>query len=201
MRTASTLELALLSLLQQQPRSGYDLRRAFATTPLTHFSDSPGAIYPALQRLRRRGWIRLAPRMRQRSGRGKRTMAPTPRGLAAWRTWLRRPVARPDIIWGMDEVMLRFAFLEEGVSRRAAARLLASLQKQIAAYLPTLEAYAAEAAASMPLSGRLALQSGIEGYRARARWARRAEKRLNRSQHKGAGAKRARRRRRARSSR
>ena len=49
----SLLGYALLGLLHQKPSSGYALRRVFATTPMGTFSDSPGAIYPALGRLER----------------------------------------------------------------------------------------------------------------------------------------------------
>jgi len=45
-------------LLWQSPRSGYDLRKFFSATPMMSFSDSPGAIYPALRRLEQRGFIR-----------------------------------------------------------------------------------------------------------------------------------------------
>jgi len=48
------LGYALLGLLHQKERSGYDLRKVFTHTPVKHFSDSPGAIYPALRRLERR---------------------------------------------------------------------------------------------------------------------------------------------------
>ena len=51
----STLGYALLGLLHAGPQSGYGLRRTFVTTPLAVFSDSPGAIYPALRRLARQG--------------------------------------------------------------------------------------------------------------------------------------------------
>ena len=47
----STLSLAILGLIAQEWQSGYDIRKAFATTPMGHFSSSPGAIYPALKRL------------------------------------------------------------------------------------------------------------------------------------------------------
>ena len=44
-----THTLAILGLISQRPMTGYDLRRVFTTTPMWHFSSSPGAIYPALQ--------------------------------------------------------------------------------------------------------------------------------------------------------
>ena len=54
----STLSLAILGLIHQQPQTGYDIRKLFATTPLGHISNSPGAIYPALKRIEDAGWIR-----------------------------------------------------------------------------------------------------------------------------------------------
>src|SRR5260370_3518580 len=57
MQEISLLAYALLGLLRQQPRSGYDLRKIFANTPMGTFSDSPGAIYPALQRLEKHGLV------------------------------------------------------------------------------------------------------------------------------------------------
>ena len=54
----STLAFALLGLIWQEPRSGYDLRKFFSSTPMISFSDSPGAIYPALHRLEQRGLVR-----------------------------------------------------------------------------------------------------------------------------------------------
>ena len=54
----SLLGFALLGLLEERPRSGYDLRKVFAQTAMGTFSDSPGAIYPALGRLEKRGLVR-----------------------------------------------------------------------------------------------------------------------------------------------
>jgi hypothetical protein len=36
---ATRLDHALLALIGRAPRSGYDLRKIFALTPLAHFSD------------------------------------------------------------------------------------------------------------------------------------------------------------------
>ena len=48
---ASPLDYLLVGLLSGGPRSGYDLRRQIGDSPLRVYSDSPGAIYPALRRL------------------------------------------------------------------------------------------------------------------------------------------------------
>ena len=54
----SLLGYALLGLIYQQPLSGYDVKKIFASTPMAGFSDSPGAIYPALRKLERLGFVR-----------------------------------------------------------------------------------------------------------------------------------------------
>jgi len=47
----TVLGYALLGLLQQKAQSGYELRKVFAETAMGNYSSSPGAIYPALERL------------------------------------------------------------------------------------------------------------------------------------------------------
>jgi len=49
------LDLAVLGLLRRGPRHGYDLKRQL--TELGFLRVSFGALYPALRRLERRGWI------------------------------------------------------------------------------------------------------------------------------------------------
>ena len=54
----SELGYAILGLLQHQASSGYELRKVFSSTSMKTYSDSPGAIYPALRRLEQQGLIR-----------------------------------------------------------------------------------------------------------------------------------------------
>lgn len=49
------LDLAVLGLLRRGPRHGYDLRRQLAELGFVRVSF--GALYPALRRLERKGWI------------------------------------------------------------------------------------------------------------------------------------------------
>ena len=171
----SLLGYALLGLLHQRPRSGYALRRVFATTPMGTFSDSPGAIYPALGRLERQGLVRG--RVESSAGlRQKQTFRLTPPGLAALEEWLARPLTRADVVRGLDDVMLRLAFMDEVMAPAASIRLLQSLARELAAYLPTLHAYLGAHRRQMPLSGRLALESGIRAYEDQSRWVRDALK-------------------------
>src|ERR1022692_1610130 len=102
-----SLGYALLGLLQK-PSSGYDLRKVFSSTSMKSYSDSPGAIYPALNRLERQGLIRGA--IEEGSGlRRRQVFRLTPKGLSELKQWITRPVTREDLVRGQQDLMLRFA--------------------------------------------------------------------------------------------
>jgi PadR family transcriptional regulator AphA len=165
----SLLGFALLGLIQQKPASGYDLRKIFASTAMATFSDSPGAIYPALQRLEERGLIRSV--VEDGSGlRRRRLFHLAPQGEAGLKTWLRKPVTRDEVARRNHELLLRFAFTDRVLGSTAAVSLLQALQKELAAYIPTLKLNARKQTGIMPLSGVLALVSGIKQYEALLRW-------------------------------
>ncbi|HWY19767.1 MAG TPA: PadR family transcriptional regulator [Candidatus Acidoferrum sp.] len=165
----SKLGYALLGLLQQQPSSGYALRKIFSSTAMTTYSDSPGAIYPALQRLEQKGLIRGS--IEQSSGlRRRQIFRLTPHGLAALKKWINRPLVRADVIRGLDEVMLRFAFSQQAVGAPGSVRLLKSLSIELTSYLPGLREQLTVNKEAMPTSGRLALESGLRSYECLLEW-------------------------------
>src|SRR3984885_849225 len=101
------LGYALLGLLQKPP-SGYDLRKIFSSTSMKTYSDSPGAIYPALRRLEEEGLIRGT--VEEGSGmRRRQIFRLTPKGLAELKRWITSPVTVEDLIRGGQEILLRFA--------------------------------------------------------------------------------------------
>jgi DNA-binding PadR family transcriptional regulator len=171
-RSFSLLEYALLGLVHQcQPCSGYDLRKIVALTPMSTFSDSPGAIYPALQRLESMGLVhgRLE---ETRAVRRRKLYRLSTKGTDALESWLRRPVERGDVARGMAELSLRFAFMEAVLGADACVAFLESLVRELAAYVPTLREHARSQKTSMPRSGQLALMGGIMGYESQLAWAR-----------------------------
>ena len=171
MEKDSLLGFALLGLLHQQPMSGYDLRKMFASTAMGSFSDSPGAIYPALKRLETQGLVRGT--VEESTGlRRRRVFRNTPKGLAALKAWLRKPVTRDDVMRGFDGVMLRFSFMDFTLGEEHSMKLLEQLSEQISSYIPGLRQYLKSHAPQMPLSGRLALECGIYAYEAQLGWAR-----------------------------
>ena len=165
----SILGYALLGLIHQKPSSGYDLRKTFTETAMGSFSNSPGAIYPALARVEKRGSIASA--VKDGAGlRRRRVYRITAAGERELKEWLSQPITRDEIIRGMGEVMLRFAFTERALGAEAAIALLRKLRVELNAYVPGLKQYLQEKGPQMPLSGMLALDSGIRSYEALQQW-------------------------------
>jgi DNA-binding PadR family transcriptional regulator len=177
--TASRLEYALLGLIRQGARSGYELRKQFSTTPMGHFSDSPGSIYPALKRLEERGWIRL---LDEDGGpRGRQVYRLTGPGQAVLKGWMAMPVGREDVVRRPDELLLRFAFMGEVSDRVTVVAFLEAFEREAAGYVRELRSFLAALPEGDLPTGRLALENGLAQYQTQVRWARRALARLRRS--------------------
>lgn len=171
----ATFDYLLLGLLLSGPLSGYDLRSLIADTPLSTYTDSPGSMYPALRRLEARGWVQADEPVGRRR---RRAFELTEEGRAALVAWLRRPVERQDVASHPDKLLLRFAFLAPAGLLDLAPRFLEEYEQENRAYLASLRRYQAEQAAQLPLTGRLAFEHGVQQYRARMAWARRARRNL-----------------------
>ena len=165
----SDLGYALLGLVAEKECSGYDLRRIFSDTPMARFSDSPGAIYPALRRLEHQGLIRG--RTQTSAGiRRKRVFRLTPQGDTELRRWLERPVSREDVTRRVDQLMLRFSYMDQALGSRATLRLLQGMERELAGYLAVLHAAKESMTTTMPLSARLALDRGVRDYESWHEW-------------------------------
>jgi DNA-binding PadR family transcriptional regulator len=166
-----SLGYALLGLLQPKPASGYDLRRIFATTSMKTYSDSPGAIYPALQRLEKQGLIRGV--IEDGAGlRRRQVFRLTPKGLAELQRWIKLPITRDDLSSGLKTVMLRFAFSESAVGAAGALELLKSMEIALAPHLRELREKLEQIRPVATTSGRLALECGIRSYESLLQWTR-----------------------------
>ena len=180
-KPATTLEYALLGLLDQAPHSGYELRRIFAVTPLGHFSDSPGAIYPALRRLVARRWVgACAPK----GGRRRQEFRISARGRGAFVAWLRLPVSAADVTSDPDALLLRFAFMGQALPAAAIREFLGAYERQMAAQLKGLRRHHGEHAHTWPLTGRLAFEHGLAQHEVQVAWARRAARALEKAKEK-----------------
>jgi DNA-binding PadR family transcriptional regulator len=173
MNATTTLGFALLGLLHKHPASGYDLRKTFQSTPMAHYSSSPGAIYPALRRLEQRGLITGSVERRQ-TLRPRKTFKPTRRGSRALESWLDQPVSRDDVAFRLDELLLRFAFMANRPGPDRTRGFLKDLTRELDRYIEDLQRELEALPPGPPPHPRLAVECGIESYRAHARWARRA---------------------------
>jgi DNA-binding PadR family transcriptional regulator len=181
MRWLTNLEYMLLFLLQQEPASGYALRKQFASTPLGHYSDSPGSIYPALKRLERRGLIRPV-KQQPTSGRGTQLFRTTPKALVELRAWAQGAITREEMRADVQALMLRFVVGAQLFGGHAAHKFILQFESRVHEVIQELDTYLREARKDLPLAGRLAVEQGLEGYLTLARWAARAGKELSRSQ-------------------
>jgi DNA-binding PadR family transcriptional regulator len=163
------LGYALLGLLQQNPASGYDLRKIFSSTSMKTYSDSPGAIYPALNRLEKQGLIRghIEPGAGLRR---RQVFRISPKGLAELKKWITRPITREDMVRSPQEIMLRFAFCEMAVDRTAAVDLLRSLETAMKAHVAALREELQAMPAAVPTSARLAFECGVRGNQGLLEW-------------------------------
>ena len=167
----TTFEYALLGIVGMSPMTGYDIHKVFVTTPLAHFSSSPGAIYPALRRLALIGLLedRLDT---AREARPRRIYTLTARGESALTAWLHRPVTRAELIRGAGAPILRFSLAGGRLSRTEILDYLASYQKAVAAYIKELYGYDEPTNRPENLCGRLALHHGIRSFESELEWIR-----------------------------
>src|SRR5689334_9690691 len=119
-----------MGLLNEIPLSGYGVRKFFTETPMGGFSNSPGAIYPALERLEKSALIRG--RVEDSSGlRRRKIFHLTESGTKAFKEWLKQPITQDDVMHRPDELMLRFSFMDNAIGEATTIRFLKSMNKEL----------------------------------------------------------------------
>lgn len=161
------LGYALIGLVLAKPQSGYALRNVFETTPMGSFSSSPGSIYPALDKLLKAGMLdKRAPE----TG-GKNLFHVTPLGEQTMASWLRAPVTQEEIAKSVDNVLLRFAFLQSVDEVGVTLDFLSSFETAMRGQIESLETYLdSPESSNLSRHGRLAVENGLRGFRAHLNW-------------------------------
>jgi PadR family transcriptional regulator AphA len=171
-------EQVLLGLIFIQPSTGYDLKRRFAATSLGLYQPSSGALYPALDRLERRGLLASEPPPPADGGRPRRLYRLTDDGRQAHRDWLREPVAPETVAQDLGLHLLRFVMMAPALPADAVLGFLVSLRAALAGFVAALEQQLdAPDVAGNPHAG-LAVEHGLAVHRASLAWAERAITRL-----------------------
>jgi PadR family transcriptional regulator AphA len=126
--------LGMLALGKKQ--SGYDLKKAIATSTANFWSESYGNIYPTLRKLLEEGAIREDSEKAPASRRQKQLYSITEKGRRALRQWLRQPVA----LRSEDNELLLKLFFGTMMSVREAQALVAVHRDHHIALLEKFEA-------------------------------------------------------------
>ena len=160
------LDLAILGLIQDQPLSGYGIRKVFEETAMGNYSNSPGTIYPALKRLEK---FELVEKVSQKET-SKTGFQITKKGLEQLKNWLIQPIEKKEVEKKTDELLLRFVFMENLVDKEQKKLFLHSFYDLLKAYILELQAYYSKESDQMPLHARLAFQHGIESNKTTLKW-------------------------------
>lgn len=168
MSKLSDLELAILGVVwKRRPCTAYIVAREFVTSPSSHWSGSAGAIYPAMERLRRGGYLSAEAAA---TGRRKRLdYSLTRKGLTALQKWLTPPLPTNDARLTVDPLRTRSYFLAslpEERRRAFAVDALRQLREQIKVVDADVERYEK---AGDPFSA-LASRGAALAMRARVAW-------------------------------
>lgn len=167
--TPTLLGYVLLGMLNQLPRSGYDVRMEMENASVGHFSSSPGSIYPALQSLKKNEFIDSEVVHRSRL-KPREVFHVTEKGRKALRAWLCRRLAVSDLRDNLGELMLRFRYMEDTVSSVETLRFLTDFRRKAKAYANILNAQTRVQDESSPHFA-LSLQREITMVRMHIDWA------------------------------
>jgi PadR family transcriptional regulator AphA len=169
----TSFEQVLLGMVSIEPSTGYDLKRRFATTSMGVYQPSSGALYPALDRLERRGLIRSEPPPAE-GGRPRRLYQLTEDGRQAHLGWVREPVVPETVAQDLGLHLLRFVMMAHVLSPDAVLEFLVTLRSALAGFVASLERSASAAdVAENPYAG-LAVEHGLAVHRASLAWAEQA---------------------------
>src|SRR6476646_6740833 len=154
-----SLPHVLLGLLDEEPRTGYDLARAIREDLDHVWRAELSQIYPALARLRRAGWVHLKV-LGPRRGPRRNLYRVTAAGRRELRRWLAVPPPPP----GREEGLARVAFFDAlAPAERKAA--FAAHEKALA-----LEVRRLRSAPSPPGFRMAARRGAIDRLEAARRW-------------------------------
>jgi DNA-binding PadR family transcriptional regulator len=155
-----------LGLIQEQPLTGYRIRKMFEETALGNYSSSPGTIYPALSRLEKNELVQKI----AENNNSKAYIQITEAGILHLKNWFLKQIVIEDVSKRTDELLLRFGFMESLIDKENRINFLKNFIDILKIYIVELENYKALEGKNMPLHGKLAFQHGIDSYKTTLKW-------------------------------
>ncbi len=105
-----SLKYALLGLLAESPKYGYEIKRRFEGALGNVWSVSYGQLYPTLRRLSEQGWVTKKTEPGKKSAE-KNIYSITEKGIGRLNEWLLKPLRNTYKV--KDEFTLRFLFFSK----------------------------------------------------------------------------------------
>jgi DNA-binding PadR family transcriptional regulator len=161
-----SVQRALLALLAQQPRHGYELRDLFEAAIGGHWEVNSGQIYSSLERLARDGLV-VEEAIEKGGGPDKRVWAVTDEGRAELDQWFQSPVPREYRLRDEFDLKLRMAIVTRAGSPR---RVLQAQRRELLQELHDLITRREGANPRQELAHILLLDSAIMHTDAELRW-------------------------------
>lgn len=127
------LEHAILAFIDQQPLSGYDLKKEFDASVAHFWTATQSHIYKALEGLEKKGWAQMQP-VAQEGKPTRKEYHITPAGSAELRRWLTTPLPADPV----RQSMLIQIFFSHGSSNDEIAALLQSRLQEVNSRLHNL---------------------------------------------------------------
>ena len=174
----TAFEQVLLGMICTQPATGYELKRRFATTPLGVYQPSSGALYPALERLERRGLLASQALPQAAHGRPRRRYQVTEGGRRAHLDWVRQPVVPETVAQDLGLHLVRFVMMAQVLPEAAVLEFLTSLRAALAGFVTALEQQVDAMDSAANAHPRLAVEHGLAVHRASLAWVEQAITRL-----------------------
>ena len=163
-------EHVLLGMISIQPSSGYDLKRRFATSPMGVYQPSSGSLYPALERLERRGLLGSETARPAAGGRPRRVYRLTADGRQAHLSWIREPVRPETVAPDLGLHLLRFVLMADVLPGHEVLGFLTALRAALAGFVAALEQASAGPDLAANPAARLAVEHGLAVHRASLAW-------------------------------
>jgi DNA-binding PadR family transcriptional regulator len=173
--STSTTELAVLGLVAERPRSGYDLAQVAARSTGYLWAPSRSQIYKVLPRLVEQGLAR-SEAIEQQGRPDKAVYELTPAGRRTLRTWVETVEDDPEGGGPVFLLKILFGFVSTPDAIRAQ---IAAYRRLLERNLASFERQEAGLPEDEPVYSRLALRHGIARARATLVWADEAERLLD----------------------
>ena len=169
------MKYVILDLLKEKPRHGYEIIRELEEVSCGTYKPSAGAVYPAVARLVRRGYLESTEARHGR--RRRRTHRITRKGREALAHWLEPPLPEDAARITYDPIRTRAYFLGL-LAPRGRREFLIDAHRQLKRQIPVIEAECERYCAAGDEFSAMAMSGALFVLRARLAWIAQMRRRL-----------------------